>query len=114
MIALSTGEIITLISAITAAIVSIIGAWRVGGVKSDVAGVKSDVASNTAAVADVKSDIATYNGATLGQLGAAGETRRVEDIAPADRTTEESRHLWQASDPSHPGTFQPPPPPKGS
>ena len=97
---LSVGEWLTLISAVTAAVVAIIGARRTGAVKSDVAGVKTDVAG-------VKTDIATYNGAPIGELAAADETRRIEGIAPADRTRAEALHIAQVP-------FQTPPPPKGS
>jgi hypothetical protein len=124
VIALSTGEIVTLIGAVTAAIVSIIGAFRVGGVKSDVAAVKSDVADSAAAVADVKAGIDTYNESTLGGLGAARETRRIGDIPPDERTAKEARHIAQIPDPDHPSArgpaepgyaspLPPPPPPRG-
>jgi len=84
IVAMSTGEIITLIGAVSAAIVSIIGALRVGGVKKEVTGVKQE--------------LKTSNELTLGQLGANTETRRIEEIPFQDRTAQEDRHIVQSAE----------------
>jgi len=70
-------EILTLIGALTTAIVTVITALRVGGVKRD---------------------LATYNESKVGELAAADETRRIDAIAPTDRTAKEARHLLDAGD----------------
>ena len=38
-------------------------------------------------------EVRTMNELTIGQLGEAGETRRIAEIAPADRTAREDRHM---------------------
>ena len=84
IVAMTTGEIVTLIGAVAAAVVSIIGAWRVNNVKNEVAGVKQE--------------LKTSNELTLGQLGANTETRRIEEIPFQDRTAQEDRHIVQSAE----------------
>ena len=43
----------------------------------------------------IHQEVRTMNELTLGQLGEAVETRRIEEIRPADRTAQEDRHLQQ-------------------
>ena len=45
------------------------------------------------AVTDVKHEVRTMNEQTIGQLGAAAETRRIEEIPMSERTPRESRHM---------------------
>lgn len=41
----------------------------------------------------IEREVRTMNELSLGQLGNAQETRRVEAIDPGDRTAQETRHL---------------------
>ncbi len=44
-------------------------------------------------IKQVKYEVKTMNGSTMGQLASATETRRVEEIAPIDRTPLEKEHM---------------------
>lgn len=68
------GDILTLIAATSAAIVSIITAWN---------------------TTRVRHEVRTMNEQTIGQLAANQETRRIEVIPQADRTAREDRHMDQ-------------------
>jgi hypothetical protein len=48
--------------------------------------------------AGIRKEVKTYNELTLGQLGEAEETRRVQNKAPEDRTSRENRHLDEAEE----------------
>jgi hypothetical protein len=41
----------------------------------------------------VVQEVRTLNELSLGQLGAATETRRIDEIDPSDRTAQETRHM---------------------
>lgn len=67
-----------------------------------IAAIGSSIASVIAAAAGlvaarrtrrVEHEVRTMNELSLGQLGEAQETRRVEAIEPQDRTARETRHL---------------------
>lgn len=67
-------DILTLIAATSAAIVSIITAWN---------------------TTRVRHEVRTMNEQTIGQLAANQETRRIEVIPKGDRTAREDRHMDQ-------------------
>lgn len=46
----------------------------------------------------VRNEVRTSNELTIGQLAAAGETRRAEDIPHDERTRQEQRHIDQSPD----------------
>lgn len=69
---LTVADWLTLIAAITAAIVTSIGAWKTGAVQREVQ---------------------TFNGRTMAQLADAAETRRVYNIHPDDRTEADQEHI---------------------
>lgn len=48
---------------------------------------------NLRATRKVQREVQTLNEQTIGQLGAAEETRRIRDILPGERTPREERHL---------------------
>ena len=48
------------------------------------------------ALKGVKNEVRTLNESTMGQLAAAGETRRIEDIPLDERTAKEQRHMQSA------------------
>lgn len=41
----------------------------------------------------IHQEVKTMNELTIGQLGEANETRRIEQIPPGDRTAREDRHM---------------------
>ena len=67
----------TLIAALSSAVVAVITVLRVGAVKNEVK---------------------TMNELTLGQLGEATETRRIDEIPADERTARESRHVAMTKD----------------
>ena len=56
-----------------------------------IAAIASAVAAHRAGT--IEREVRTMNELSLGQLGEAEETRRVQAIRPGDRTARESRHL---------------------
>jgi exosome complex RNA-binding protein Rrp42 (RNase PH superfamily) len=70
---------VTLIGAVTAAVVAIISALQNRKLSTE--------------VKQVKDGVATGNELSVGQLEAAKETRRITEILVADRTPQESRHM---------------------
>jgi len=74
----------TLITSLAAAIIALITVVRAG---------------------QIKAEVKTMNEMTLGQLGEATETRRIDDIPVAERTPRETRHIDMAYDDTH----RPPP-----
>lgn len=72
MIAVSVADLVTLISAVTAAVVAIIGALRGN---------------------QVHRELRTLNSKSIGALAGEDETRRIRDVPVEDRTPGEQRHL---------------------
>jgi hypothetical protein len=72
ILAIGTTDLVTLIGAVSAAIVAVITAWRIGGVKKE---------------------LTTMNESSPGQLLAATETRRIRKIPIGRRTAKEIRHV---------------------
>jgi hypothetical protein len=70
---------VTLIGAVTAAIVAILTAWQNRTIKAE--------------VTHVKNGVATGNELSVGQLETAKETRRIAEILVSERTPQESRHM---------------------
>lgn len=67
-------DVLTLIAATSAAIVSIITAWN---------------------TTRVRHEVRTMNEQTIGQLASNQETRRIDHIPQAERTAREDRHMDQ-------------------
>ena len=89
MFGLDVAGLVTLISASSAAIVAIITAWHQRDLPKDA---KQNVANTSQTLHEVK----TMNELTIGQLGEAAETRRIQEKPPEDRTTREGRHVDSA------------------
>lgn len=77
LLAYSAVEVVTMVSAISAAVIGIITAWRSG---------------------QIKKEVTTINGRSLAQLGDATETRRIERLPLSLVTAEDEEHLHAAPD----------------
>ena len=86
LVALSASEIGLLIGAISSGLVTILGAFFAG-----MAMLRSGRVSTE--VGQVHHEVKTFNELSLGQLGERIETRRINEIEPKDRTSQEDRHL---------------------
>lgn len=78
------------IIAALAALVAAAASWRA---KVGVRVVKADVATVHDEVREVRAEVVTANGKTIGMLQDAIEGRRAEAIAPTERTGSEQEHV---------------------
>ena len=82
----TAGELVVLIGAIMAGV----GGW-IAAIFAGLAAMRPGRAETT--VAAVHEEVKTINGLALGQLADAAETRRIERIEPAARTSAEDHHV---------------------
>jgi hypothetical protein len=77
--ALSATDVVAIIGSLAAAVVSVITALRIGGVKK--------------AVGTVDRKLDTLNETPIGELASEDETRRIGLIPVSKRTAKETRHV---------------------
>lgn len=56
-------------------------------------GILASTLLNARRIKEVKHEVKTANSLTLAQLGDATETRRIDEIPPGDRTSDEKEHI---------------------
>jgi hypothetical protein len=97
---LTSGEILSIIAAtvggistIIAAIFSGLAAVRIKANSVTTEATHDIAVAAKAITADTNREVKTMNAQTLGELADAGESRRVAELDPADRTSAEADHL---------------------
>lgn len=97
--ALTSGEILTIIAAIVAGISSILGAIFAGLASLRIKAHAIVTDSTRLIAADTNREVKTMNGQTIAELADASESRRIDEIRPAERTSAEDEHIATVPEP---------------